>query len=102
MRSKLSYYGNQFIKWVHNTGVNDHTIAYRGISKEALEQLDLVEKNGNAFYAETIIKAKRKGMKITEIETDYRNRLYGESKNNQLFSAIEVLMMTIRIKVFGK
>ena len=72
---KNRYIGNPILstigKILYNAGVGDFHCGLRGLSKSAFQQMDL-RTTGMEFASEMVIKARLKGLKMTEVPTDLR------------------------------
>ncbi len=99
----LSKSGNKFVSVLFRIKISDFTLHYRAFKRQILKKVNPVEKDGNPFLMEFIVKAKRKGFnRITEIPTVFRNREYGVSKNKVLGASIRTLKATLRIYFLNK
>lgn len=60
---------------------------FRAISTEALQQLNMQDRNFG-WTVEMQVRALKKGLKVQEISVPYRLRQYGKSKISQTFSGV--------------
>lgn len=98
----LSKYGNKFISFISGIKVTDFTIAYRAFRKEINSSIKPLEKDGNPFLMEFVLKAGKKGFKIGEIGTKYTHRAKGVTKNRLFWATLRTFKAAIRITLFGK
>lgn len=81
VRGMISRTGNTALGFLTGTGIHDFSANFRAIRKKAWGNIELCE-NGNVLLFEMVIKAKRKGLKITEVPVSFKERVHGESKFN--------------------
>lgn len=81
IKGAISKTGNIILRCLTGLNVHDFSANFRAIRREAWEVLDIKE-NANIVLFEIIIKAKHKGMKISEVPVPFVERIYGESKLN--------------------
>jgi dolichol-phosphate mannosyltransferase len=81
-RRLLSRWGNRYARLMLGTNVRDMTSGYRLITAEALQRIDpeAFRSNGYAFQLETVLRAHRLGMTITEVPIVFTEREAGISK----------------------
>ena len=95
--------GNEFVALLHGIPVHDFTFAYRGFKKSVVSHIKPIEKDGNPFLMEFVVKAKRDAKaKIAEVPVIFTKRSHGVSKNRVLKAMKRTLFATIRIKLSGK
>jgi dolichol-phosphate mannosyltransferase len=75
----FSRFGNILITILSHVPIHDFTSSFRAIRREVIESVQ-TESKGNSFFMEFIIKAHRKGYKITEIPIIFKDRVVGQSK----------------------
>jgi dolichol-phosphate mannosyltransferase len=98
----ISRLGNVFISRIYGIPINDFTIAYRGFRREIIDKINCVEKDGNPFLMEFIVKANMAGYKkIIEIPTKYTEREFGVSKNKLMKAIPRTFRAAIRIRLTG-
>ncbi|MBS1266370.1 MAG: Glycosyltransferase AglD [Candidatus Woesearchaeota archaeon] len=101
--AKLSKFANIIISKITGIKIHEFTIAYRAFTKEVFENLNLVEKDGNALLVEFLYKAHRAGHKIGEIPTSYSAyRKYGQTKNAIIKAGFNTFKALGRIYLTGK
>jgi dolichol-phosphate mannosyltransferase len=78
----LSFFANQYVKWITHIPVRDATGGYRCWRREVLEAIDLgtIRSNGYAFQIEMAYRAYRHGFHIQEISIVFTERRAGKSK----------------------
>jgi len=99
----LSYGANRLISLLSGIKVHDFTLSFKAFRSEIIRHVHLVEKDGNPFIVELILKAKRAGFgRITEIPTKYTGkRRYGKTKNRIFRAAFLTFKAVFRITLFG-
>lgn len=75
----VSRLGNLFIASISHVPVHDFTTSYRAMRREVVENVE-AESPGNSYFVEFLIKAYRKGYRITEIPIVFKDRVVGKSK----------------------
>lgn len=75
----LSKFGNILSTLISHVPVHDFTNGYRAFKKKVADDID-IESKGNSFLMEFVVKAHRKGYKITEIPVTFFDRKAGKSK----------------------
>lgn len=75
----LSRFGNILTTAISHVAIHDFTNGYRAFKKEVSDSID-IESTGNSFLMEFIVKAQRRGYKITEIPVTFFDRKFGKSK----------------------
>ena len=78
-KSIASRLGNVLIRIISGVPMHDFTTAYRAMRREVIRHVD-VESKGNSFFMEFVIKAYRRGYRMTEIPINFSDRVTGESK----------------------
>jgi len=82
LRKKIfSFAGNILINFLSRIPVHDFTGAFRAIRREVIDNVK-TESKGNSFFIEFIIKAGKRGYKITEVPIVFKDRVTGKSKLN--------------------
>jgi len=74
-----SKFGNILISLLSGVSIHDFTSSMRAIRKEVVKNVK-TESKGNSFFMEFIVKAHRKGYRITEIPIVFKDRVVGKSK----------------------
>lgn len=95
----FSSLGNLVVRKISGLRVNDVSANFRIIRRDAWLKLNTVE-NTNSLLFEMIIKAKRRGLKITEIPVTFSERRFGKSKLNMLKEAPKFLIKFIKYTFF--
>ncbi len=75
----LSKYGNVLSALISHVPIHDFTNGYRAFRKKVSDNVQ-IESTGNSFLMEFIVKAHKKGYKITEIPVTFFDRIAGKSK----------------------
>lgn len=71
--------GNIITTVVSQVPIHDFTNGYRAIRSSIVRRVN-TESTGNSFLMEFIVKAHRKGFKVTEIPVTFMDRKFGKSK----------------------
>jgi dolichol-phosphate mannosyltransferase len=71
--------GNFALRLMSGIKISDFSMNVRGIRKDAWKSINTTS-NSNFFMFETILLAKSKGLRISEIPFTFKDRVYGESK----------------------
>lgn len=74
-----SKFGNVLISLLSGVPIHDFTGSFRAIRRDVVKNVK-TESKGNSFFMEFIIKAHRKGYRITEIPIVFKDRMVGKSK----------------------
>ena len=74
-----SKFGNILIRFLSGVPIHDFTCSMRAVRKEVVKDVH-TESKGNSFFMEFIVKAYRKGYRITEIPIKFKDRTVGKSK----------------------
>lgn len=69
--------------------LSDTQSGFRAISRSALEKVELYE-DDMAFATEMLVQFAKKGFKIVEVPSAYRERKYGRPKMRRIKSGIEI------------
>jgi len=80
-KKTFSFFGNILINLLSGIPIHDFTNSLRAIRREVIDNIK-TESRGNSFFIEFIIKASRKGYRITEIPIVFKDRVSGKSKLN--------------------
>jgi len=78
-KKTFSVLGNLLINTLSGIRIHDFTNSLRAIRREVINNVK-TESRTNSFFIEFIIKASRKGYKITEIPIVFKDRVSGKSK----------------------
>jgi len=81
-RQLLSRLGNLAFRLIGGLPARDNTSGYRAYRAEALERLDLasVPGQGYALLTQTLVRARRLGLRIAEVPITFAERRHGQSK----------------------
>ena len=71
--------GNMITTFISDVPIHDFTNGYRAIRKEVIDDVK-TKSTGNSFLMEFIVKAHRKGYRVTEVPVTFRDRKFGKSK----------------------
>jgi dolichol-phosphate mannosyltransferase len=71
--------GNVLIHVLSGVPVHDFTTSLRAVRSEVIRNISTVSA-GNSFFMEFIVKAYRKGYRITEVPIVFKDRVIGKSK----------------------
>ena len=71
--------GNIITTLISRVPIHDFTNGYRAIKKEVIDNVK-TNSTGNSFLMEFIVKAHRKGYRITEVPVTFMDRKFGKSK----------------------
>jgi len=78
-KSVASRLGNILIRLLSHVPIHDFTCSMRAMRRNVIENVH-TESKGNSFFMEFIIKAHRKGYRITEVPIVFKDRVVGKSK----------------------
>ncbi len=95
----FSWFGNFVVRNISGLDIRDVSANFRIIRRDTWLKLNTVE-NTNSLLFEMIIKAKRRGLKITEIPVTFSERRFGKSKLNMLKEAPKFLIKFIKYTFF--
>lgn len=87
----VSKLGNMIITLISHVPISDFTNGYRAIRKKVINSIE-TESASNSFLVEFLIKAHRKGFKITEIPVSFTDRKAGKSKTRIGIEMFRVFM----------
>jgi len=87
----ISKFGNVLITLISRVPIHDFTNGYRAIRKKVIDGIE-TESTSNSFLMEFLIKAYRKGFKITEIPVSFIDRRLGKSKTRVNIEIFRVFM----------
>ncbi len=91
----ISKYGNNLITFISGVPIHDFTNGYRAIRKKVIDDLE-TESNSNSFLAEFLIKAHKKGFRVTEIPVSFIDRKAGKSKTRVGLEAFRVFLDVLK------
>ena len=102
-RFLLSYFGNQFIKFVFGINCNEYTSSYRGFNLKKLKHFNLndVASKGYSFFMETIYQIHSKGIIIKQIPIHFADRKEGKSKIPKI-ELFRTLLNVLKLKLKSK
>jgi hypothetical protein len=99
----MNFVGNKVITWcfdfLYQQFLSDTQSGFRAISHSAIEKVDFKESD-MAFATEMLVQFAKKGFKMVEIKSIYKQRRYGKTKLRKLKSGIEIF--TTMLKGFTK
>ncbi|MBL6992068.1 MAG: glycosyltransferase [Bacteriovoracaceae bacterium] len=79
IKSFISKNGNKMIRLLSGVNISDFSANFRAMKKDVWRDIK-TQDNTNSIFFEMIIKTAYKGYKICEIDVEYKERLYGQSK----------------------
>jgi len=74
-----SKYGNMLTTFLSGVPIHDFTNGFRAIRKYVVKNVE-TESTGNSFLMEFLVKAHKKGYRVTEIPVTFKDRKFGHSK----------------------
>jgi glycosyltransferase involved in cell wall biosynthesis len=80
LKGFLSYVGCKTLRFFTGIPTNDATNAFKCFRREVVRDMTIESKEGFELPLELAVKAYKKGFKITEIPTTWRDREKGKSK----------------------
>lgn len=95
----FSWFGNFVVRNISGLDIRDVSANFRIIRRDVWQQLKTAE-NTNSLLFEMIIKAKRRGLKITEIPVTFSERRFGKSKLNMWKEVPKFLVKFIKYTFF--
>ncbi len=99
----MNFIGNKvittFYDFFFSQFLSDTQSGFRAISHSAIEKVDFKETD-MSFATEMLVKFAKKGFKMVEIESVYKQRKYGKTKLRKFKSGIEIF--TTMLKGFTK
>lgn len=105
-RLMLSYFANEYARFVTGLPVFDLTAGFKAYRREVLEQipLDRVLAEGYAFQIEMKFRAWKKGFRLAEVPIVFVDRTLGESKmsKNIIYEAVWKVWQLRFLDLFGK
>jgi len=104
-RILLSYFANQYAKFITGVKVEDLTAGFKFISRAALEKVDLskVKSNGYGFQIEMNYAFASTGSSIGEIPILFMDREHGVSKmNKEIILEALIGVWAFRLKNYAK
>ena len=97
-RRLVSDMSRVLIKILFNMPIRDVTNGFRAVKKEVVDSIELKSNSFN-ILPEMVVKARRKGYKITEVPMTLTKRLYGESKMNPLKDYTSEIATLFKLKL---
>ncbi len=95
----FNFVGNKIITFCFNMvfkqTLSDTQSGFRAISHSAIEKVNCKETD-MAFATEMLIKFAKKGFKMVEVPSTYKNRKYGKTKLRPLNSGIEIFASMVK------
>ena len=104
-RHLLSKGGSLYSRLILGVSVRDLTSGYKAFRAEAVAALfgDKVDSNGYAFQIEMSYRARRRGLKITEVPIVFVDRRVGESKmDTRIFAEAVGAVWKLRFRALGE
>ena len=95
LKKMISRYGNTFIRAYSGIPINDYSANFRAIKRSVWEKLK-TEDNTNSVLAEMIIKAHYAGFKVCEIDVEFKERKFGQSKINLYIEAPKFMAKVLK------
>jgi len=99
----MNFVGNKIITWcfdfLYQEFLSDTQSGFRAISHSAIEKVNFKE-NDMAFATEMLVQFAKKGFKMVEFKSVYKQRRYGKTKLRKIKSGIEIF--TTMLKGFTK
>jgi len=99
----MNFVGNKVITWcfdfLYQQFLSDTQSGFRAISHSAIEKVDFKETD-MSFATEMLVKFAKKGFKMVEVKSIYKQRKYGKTKLRKFKSGIEIF--TTMLKGFTK
>jgi len=74
-----SKFGNMLISFLSGVPIHDFTSSMRAMRSEVARNVK-TESKGNSFFMEFVVKAHKKGYRITEVPIIFKDRVVGKSK----------------------
>jgi len=95
----FNFVGNKIITFcfdfLYNQYLSDTQSGFRAISREAIDNVKLVE-GDMAFATEMLIKFTKKNYKMVEVRSTYKIRRYGKPKLQKFKSTIEIFTTMVK------
>lgn len=98
LKNIVSRYGNKIATKISGINIHDFSANYRAIRKEVWVNLKTKEKS-NSLLLEMIFAAKSKKYKITELQINFKERVYGKSKINFMKEAPKVFFKLLKFNL---
>jgi dolichol-phosphate mannosyltransferase len=99
----MNFVGNKVITWcfdfLYQQFLSDTQSGFRAISHSAIEKVNFKETD-MSFATEMLVKFAKKGFKMVEVKSIYKQRKYGKTKLRKFKSGIEIF--TTMLKGFTK
>jgi glycosyltransferase involved in cell wall biosynthesis len=99
----MNFVGNKIITFcfdfLYKQFLSDSQSGFRAISRAAIEKVDL-DQDDMAFATEMLVQFAKKGFKMIEVPSIYKERKYGKTKLRKIKSGIEIF--TTMVKGFTK
>ena len=95
----FNFVGNKIITFCFNMlykqNLSDSQSGFRAISHSAIEKVDFRETD-MAFATEMLVRFAKKGFKMVEFSSTYKNRKYGKTKLRRFSSGIEIFTAMLK------
>jgi dolichol-phosphate mannosyltransferase len=95
-KKTASRLGNMLISFLARIPAHDTTTSLRAIRREVVQSVE-TESAGNSFFMEFVVKAYRKGYRITEIPIVFKDRVVGKSKLKLGRQSLKMLADLVRL-----
>jgi glycosyltransferase involved in cell wall biosynthesis len=94
-----NFIGNKIITWCfdffYEQFLSDSQSGFRAISRASLEKVELKE-DDMAFATEMLVEFAKKGFKMVEFHSTYKERKYGKTKLRKVKSGIEIFATMVK------
>ena len=95
----FNFVGNKIITFCFNMlykqNLSDTQSGFRAIAHSAIEKVDFQETD-MAFATEMLVRFAKKGFKMVEFSSTYKNRKYGKTKLRRFSSGIEIFTAMLK------
>jgi len=96
-RKKMaSKYGNILIAFLSRVPVHDFTTSYRAVKRTVVENVQ-TKAPGNSYFMEFLVRASRKGYRLTEIPIVFKDRVVGKSKLKLGRQSVKMLFDLVKL-----
>ena len=87
------------ISFIMKINIHDFTNGYRALRREMVDNIE-IETKDNIFLMEFIVKAVKRGYKVSEVPVSFFDRKFGSSKLNLCKEAFKFFPCLIKYKRF--
>lgn len=95
----MNFVGNKVITWcfdfLYQQFLSDTQSGFRAISHAAIEKVEFKETD-MSFATEMLVKFAKKGFKMVEVKSIYKQRKYGKTKLRKFKSGIEIFTTMLK------